>query len=324
MAMIFTMRETDLARIDLNLLVALSALLAERSVTRAAVRLGLSQPAASRALARLRETFGDPLLVRTRDGLVPTPRAAALEAPLGRLLDDVGDLVRRPEFDPATARGRFAVATVDYVDAVLLPALAEALRARAPRIDLVSLPSPRDPAVALAALAEGRWDLQAMRFDDAAPAGILRQRLFEDDLVCLLRRGHPALASGLTAEAFAALDHVLITVTDDRPGPVDDALAAMGLARRIAVRVPHFLAAPLVAARTDAVLTMPRRLARMFADWLPVDLAEPPLPLAGFAISQFWHERRHGDPAHAWLRALAREVAAGLDREAGARARSGG
>jgi DNA-binding transcriptional LysR family regulator len=315
MGMIVRMREADLARIDLNLLVALRALLAERSVTRAAARLGLSQPAASRALSRLRETFGDPLLVRTRDGLVPTPRAAALEAPLARLLDDVRDLVRRPEFDPATARGRFALAAVDYVDAVLLPALAEALRARAPGIDLVSLPSPRDPATALAALAEGRWDLQVMRFDGDAPAGIYRRRLFGDDLVCMLRRDHPALRDGLTAETFAALDHVLITVTDDRPGPVDEALAARGLARRIAVRVPHFLAAPLVAARTDAVLTMPRLLAGMFADWLPVALAEPPLPLAGFEIVQLWHERRHGDPAHAWLRALVREVAAAIDRE---------
>jgi DNA-binding transcriptional LysR family regulator len=292
------MHQVDLHGVDLNLLTMLEALFETRSVTRAGDRLDLSQPAASRALGRLRRTLADPLFVRGSDGLVPTRRAMALREPLAEALAAVRAMVAGPAFDPATATGSVRLIAPDFDAAALIPPLRAAFATQAPSLDIVLLPRRDD---ALASLAADEADL-ALGVFATAPAGFRRQRLYSDTMICALRRDHPVLARGLTLARFAALDHMLISITGEGGGVVDDALAVRGLTRRIALRVPSFLAAPLVVARSDLIVTMPRRVAREFAAFAPIALVEPPLPIPAFTVSQLWHERQHTDARHAWLR----------------------
>jgi len=301
------MREVNLSSIDLNLLVALDALLAERSVTRAADRVGLSQPAMSRALGRLRALFGDRLLVRTAAGLAPTPRAEALAARLRHVLAEVGQMVRAPVFDPANLRGAVRIAMPDYLSVLVLPRLLRDLERQAPGLDIV-LAQPR--ATTPSELESGTLDLALGNFPEV-PAGFYGKTLATDGFACVVRRGHPALDAPLTPERYAGLRHALITVRDDRsPGAVDEALARLGLERRIALRVPNFLAAPLIVAETDLVITLPRRLAQWLAGRADAQVLEPPLDLGRFSIRLLWHERRRDDAEHAWLRAM---LAAAID-----------
>lgn len=294
------MREVNLAGIDLNLLVALDALLAERSVTRAADRVGLSQPAMSRALGRLRALFGDALLVRSSAGLVPTPRAEALEPRLRHLLSEVGQIVRPPGFDPATLTGTARIAMPDYLSVLLLPALLRRLEREAPGLDVALVPARGSTP---AELESGELDLAVGNFPKV-PAGFYGSVLLTDGFACVMRRGHPALREPLTLDRYSVLRHALITVRDDRsPGPVDEALEPLGLTRRIAVRVPNFLAAPMIVAETDLIITLPRQLAHWLAGRAALEVVEPPLDLGRFTIRTLWHERRREDAEHAWLRA---------------------
>ncbi len=301
--MIFIMHETNLAGVDLNLLVALQALLEERSVTRAAHRVGLTQPAMSRALGRLRALFDDPLLVRATGGMAPTPRAESLSEPLRQTLAEVDRMIRRPTFEPATARGKLRITSTDYVTPVVLPRVLGRLFKEAPHLDLELQHWNRD---SLRQLEDGSLDLAIGLFPDA-PAGFYRQRLFSDDFACIVRAKHPVTREGLTLEAYTSLRHALITVAGEERGAADAALERLGLTRRIALRIPHFLAAPLIVAESDLVLTLPRRLARRFARFANLTFMDPPVEIGGFTISQLWHERRHHDPAHLWLRALLAE-----------------
>ncbi len=298
MNIIITMTNTHLHEIDLNLLTLLEALFATGTVTGAGDRVGLSQPAASRALGRLRRMLGDPLFVRGRERLTPTPRAAALEAPLGQVLASIRAMVATPGFDPATATGSIRLMLPDTDAAGMVPRLLGVLAREAPLLDVALLPRRADPLQVLA----GDGAEIAIGAFTTAPAGFRRQRLYGDTMVCVLRRGHPALNRELTLARFVGLKHALISITGEGGGAVDVALAARGLARRIMLRIPSFLAAPLVIARSDLIVTMPRRVAQEFATFAPIVLVEPPLPIPSFTVSQVWHERQHADPRHAWLR----------------------
>ncbi len=294
------MHSTHLHEIDLNLLTLLEALFASGSVTGAGDRVELSQPAASRALGRLRHMLGDPLFVHGRNGLIPTPRAAALQAPLTQTLAVIRGMVATPSFEPAHATGTVRLMLPDTDAAGLVPRLLATLAREAPLLDVTLLARRADP---LEALAADDADIAIGAFS-TAPAGYRRQRLYGDTMVCVLRRGHPALARELTLARFVALKHALISITGQGGGAVDTALAARGLTRRIALRIPSFLAAPLVISRSDLIVTMPRRVAREFAALAPIVLVEPPLPIPSFTVSQVWHERQHADPRHAWLRRM--------------------
>jgi len=304
--MIVTMHQVNLHGIDLNLLTALRALLEARNVTRAAERAGLSQPAMSRALGRLRALLDDPLLVRGPEGLVPTPRAQALHEPLLRALAEIEGLIQAPRFDPATATGRFTVMTTDYTAVTLMPAVLTRLRREAPGIDL-SLRGMGVEAVELAAA--NAVDIIITALGAEAPSGFYTQRLYEDGYVCLLRAGHPAAAEPLTLDRFVALDHALISTTGRGLGPVDSALERIGRRRRVALRIQHFLAAPWLIAASDLILTLPRRLGQWAAPQAGLALLEPPLDVGTTALAQAWHARRHHDPAHAWLRGLMAQAA---------------
>lgn len=288
-----------LADLNLNLLVALDALLDAGTVTGAAQRLGVTQSAASHALRSLRELLGDPLLVRGAGGLVPTPRADALRLPVRRALLDLEHALRDPpSFDPATAQRRFILGAGDYIAHVLLPALLER-SIDTPGIDLDVVPFSNDHDVQR--LATGELDLALAVFVPDAP-GLRRERLFTDGFVCLVRRNHPHVRRRLTLRQFVRLPHVLISTTGPGPSPVDQQLAAQGLRRRIALRIRYFLAAPMVVASSDLVLTAPRRLGEAFARHFDLELHEPPVDLSPFTVEQCWHERYDADPAHRWLR----------------------
>lgn len=290
---------------DLDLLAAFDALHRERHLTRAAARVGKSQPAMSRALARMRDAFADELFVRTPRGMVPTPRADALAPEVRRVLDAARALVRARAFDPATLERTFVIATTDLVEAHLLPTLAARLRDLAPRASLLLRPMESTLA---GDLEVGRVDL-VVSPRAGIPEGAMQRHLFDDEFLCAVRRGHPALRRGLGLEAWAALDHVQIAPRGAPGGPVDDALASRGLSRRVVVRTPSFLAAPVLVARSDYVITAPRVVLAAVAEPLGLHTFPPPLPLPGFRIQQGWHRRAHGDPAHAWLRGVVAQAA---------------
>ncbi len=303
------MSTVHLGSVDLNLLVALDALLEERNVTRAAARTGITQSAMSHSLARLRVVFGDELLVRGTGAMVPTMRAEALALPLRRALDEVRRALAGPAaFDPRTATAKVVVGTSDYGEIVLLPTVLARLQREAPGIGLHVVNYEGTGA----SLAQGTFDfgVAPLRPEDERP-GVIARRLFGERFVCVVRKGHPLAKRKLTLARFAAASHALISPRGKEGGFVDDALARLGLRRRVAVMVPHFLVAPHIVATTDLVLTLAARVATLLAKPLGLALLAPPpeLKLEGFAMSAIWHERTHGDPAQQWARDLFVEVA---------------
>lgn len=303
----------SLADFDLNLLRVLGAVLETRHVTRAARRLGLSQSAVSHALARLRAALGDELLVRGPDGLVPTERGAALLAPVQAILQAVEDALAGPApFDPATAERTFRVAAADYAQFVLLPPLLARLAAEAPQVNVWVAPTP-EPDVLSAALASGELDL-VIGVSTAAPStgGLYTRTLFSDAFVCVVREGHPTVDDTLTLDDYLALPHAFIAPRGRQGGAVDSALAKLGRARRIALAVPHFLVIPHAIAGSDLIVTLAARVAHAFAEPLGLRILPPPLPLPSFEIALTWHERRHRDPGHAWLREALAAISASL------------
>ncbi len=298
----------DLAQVDLNLLVAFDVLARERSVTRAAEQLGLTQSALSHALRRLRELLGDPLLVRGRSGMVLTPRAEALIVPLRSGLLTLGRALQAQcAFDPTTARRSFTLATLDLFDVLMMPALLERVRAGAPGIAL-TLISNHTPEIAQR-LETGDVDFAVVpRVEHSRNAppqppaqGLLQRTLFRDGYACLLRKDHPTLKKrSLSLEQYLALSHALVAPRGDGLGQVDEALAELGKSRTIALRMPHFLAALAIVARSDLALTAPTVLAAV-AD-ADVVAVPAPLRLPQHNVNLLWHERFDNDPAHQWLR----------------------
>ncbi|WP_026621055.1 DNA-binding transcriptional LysR family regulator (plasmid) [Ensifer sp. WSM1721] len=292
------MREVDLRRIDLNLLVALEVLLDEKNVTRAAHRLGMSQPAASRALGRLRAVFSDALLVDGPGGYVLSSRAEEVRPLLRSILAGLGELLEANSFDPATATGRIRLLMPDLQAAALTPHLLAHLAREAPSLDL-DIVAPG--ANGIEALEHGVADAMVALIDEA-PAGIHRRGLYDEELVTLMRAHHPALAGKLTLDRFLALEHIVVSVTGVGPAPVDEALARMGRTRRVKLRVPNFFAAVEIAARSDLIMTLPSSLARAAANMRRFVSLPPPLDLGSFTMSLAWHARQQDAPRHIWLR----------------------
>ena len=304
------MYELHLRSLDLNLILALDALLEERNVTRAAARVGITQSAMSHALARLRTLTGDALLVRTASGMVTTARAEELGPPIRRALEGVATALRPPQaFDPKTAERRIRIGTGDYGEIVLLPRLLKRLAKEAPRVDLrVVFQSDNLAGV----LRSGDVDLllRPVFAADLGP-GMYSRELFDERFVCVVRRGHPLASKRLTLTRYIAASHALISPAGKEGSQTDDALARMGVSRRVALTVPHFLVAPHIVAQSDLVLTLAARVANMLAAPLGLVILEPPpeLRLDGFTMSAVWHERTHADPAQRWMREVIAEIA---------------
>jgi DNA-binding transcriptional LysR family regulator len=289
-----------LAGVDLNLMVALDALLEAENVTRAARRIGLSQSALSSALGRLRHLFGDRLLVRAPGGMAPTPLGRRLREPVRRALDEVAGMLRPPgPFDPR-APHRFRIAVTDYVGLVLLPAIAARVLRAGPAIDL-EVRTMDDWLLPADDLDRGALDV-AVSFFREVPPRLRAKHLFDEEFTCAVRRGHPTVGRRLGLRQYTALPHLLVSPRAGVTGTVDAALASRGLSRRVAVTVPHFAVAPAVLARTDCVATLAGRVARLGARLAPLRLLAPPLALRGFAVQMVWHPQTDSDPAASWLR----------------------
>jgi DNA-binding transcriptional LysR family regulator len=297
----------DLTAINLNLVVALDALLTEANVTRAARRVGVTQSAMSHSLRQLRELLGDALLIRGRGGMVRTPRAEQLAAPVHRGLLELRRALRNePVFEPRTTTRRFTLATGDYFAATLLPELLARLGREAPHVDLVVRHLVTEQMASH--MESGEVDLSVAAFPPDS-SSLRQQKLFTEDFVCVVREGHPATRQGLDLETYLRLPHVLISPRGEGAGVVDTALAQQGRSRRIALRLPYFLTAPLAVVRTDHVLTAPRRLVETFTGAWPLQVLPPPVALRSFDVLQVWHERFDDDPAHRWLRAQVLQAA---------------
>lgn len=291
---------------DLNLLVALDALLAERNVTRAARRLNLSQPALSAQLARLRLLFGDPLLLPAQRGMIPTQRALELQEPLRRALEEVrGVLLAGSTFDPAAADLTVCMAASDYGQYAVLMPLVIALAREAPGLRLAF--RTLDVANLAQQMERGEVDVAVMT-PQTAPDRLRMRILFEERYVAIVRRNHPAVGGGLDLDSYCSLEHVVVSPQGGGfAGPADGALAAHGRARRVALSAASFLIVPELVERSDMVALMPERIARDRADRLQV--FEPPVPVPGFSMAMVWHDRTNDHPAQRWLRA--RLLAAG-------------
>lgn len=296
---IWIINRVDINRLDLNLLRVLDALLEARHVTRAAAQLNLTQPAVSAALARLRARFGDPLLVRARGGLVATPRALELAPRVRALMSEATALLAASaRFDARRAQRRFTLAATDYVQTLLQPWLAR-LPAAAPGVDL-ALIAP-DIERQLAGMERGEIDLAILNLQ-RTPAQLRSRAVLAENFVVIGRRGHPRLKRTLALDAFCALEHVLVSPRGGGfSGQTDEALAAIGRARRVRLSVQTFAPVVDLVASSELIAVYPERLARLAAPRLTI--VAPPLPIPGFTMVVAWHERAQRDPAHQWLRA---------------------
>lgn len=289
----------QLSSFDLNLLVVLDAVLETRSVKKAAKRVSLSPSAASHALARLRDALDDPILVRAGQQMVLTERAEQIRPRVHHALEMLtGALDFETSFAPEQLRRSFRIGTTDYGELIALGPVSDAMSKSAPNVVLYSLPLGDD---ATERLRNNDYDL-ALGVFSGLPDDVLVQPLFHEEFVCVLRRGHPALKRKLTLERFAALDHVLISPRGTPRGVVDVLLERAGASRRIVRTASSFFAAPRLVARTDYVLTVPKRVAKMIGPVLDLATRAPPVVIGGFDLQMAWHRRHDTDPAHRWVR----------------------
>ena len=301
----------DHKHLDVYLLRCLNALVTEAHVTRAAERMGISQPAMSATLARLRALFADPLLVRTEKGMVATPRALDIAEQVRQALDLIDQsLAESAPFDPACATARFRIVASESIGFLLMPQLIARVRQDAPGVRL-SVRNPELPRVRQE-LEEGDCDLVVAFLHDA-PQGLRSTTLMQQRMCVIAAAGHPSIRGSISLEQYVAFPHVYYalgrTGTSTLDTVVDRALARAGQARSIAARLPSTLASPAVVAQSDLLATLPERIARHFALLLGLQVLEPPLPLGEMNTSMFWHERMQNNPAHRWLRQQIKQVA---------------
>ena len=288
----------NIKNIDLNLLIVLDVLLDERSVSKAANRLNLSQPAVSGALKKLRLAFNDPLFVRSRQGVRPTPSAVELIAPVKAVLQDIDTILSSSDFSPETAEATFTIAATDYAQMTLLAPLMQAVNAQAPniRFSIVSTDARRMPE---------QFDRREIDFaitvPEMAPPNVRSKTLFEDRYVCAIDKHHRDPAGAHTLDGFCDLHHVLVAPSSDGfIGPTDEVLSGLGRKRRVTVSVPNFLSLPGRLEGSDFIAVAPERSLQPFTDKL--DVFPPPFDIPPISMVCLWHDLLDGSPAHIWLR----------------------
>jgi DNA-binding transcriptional LysR family regulator len=295
-----------LESLDLNLLLVFDALATERSVTRAAAKIGLSQPAFSNALARLRSVLGDQLFERAGRQMQPTPRARQLLAPISEAIAKLREaLETQAAFRPEASEREFLIATNDYVESLLLPPLVQQLQRDAPSVAVRTVRTEYLFLPPVDRLQSGELDLALGFFGDTPRphSGLLSKRLLPGRLVCILCEAHPRANRKLTLRTFAETPHVRVLYPrNERLGSIDTILRSRGLSRRIAVTVPHDLAIPAIVAKSNLLGVVPERLARRQARALRLKIFEPPVALPDITVIMTWHERLQFDPAHRWFR----------------------
>ena len=287
----------NLSKVDLNLFIVFDAIYTEANLTRAGQIVGITQPAVSNALSRLRETFNDPLFVRTAQGMVPTPMAQNIIGPVRNALQLLRVSVQESRiFNPLQANKTFRISMTDLIEAVILPPLFQRLRRQAPAVQIESF---------LAKRRETTKELAAGRIDFAVDAPlntdpqVRHVKLLEDRYVCALRKGHPLAKDKLSLDDYLALTHIHISSRRSGLGLVDLALGKMGIQRKIALRSQHYLMASLVMQQTDMAMTVPESFARRH-DLHAVDLPVNDVPAQETHL--YWHESTDQDPANRWMR----------------------
>lgn len=290
-------------RLDLNLLPVVVALVEEGSGSAAARRLGMSQPAVSAALSRLREAFGDPLFVRTSHGMEPTPRTLALIGPIRAALGIVdNELTQGLDFDPSVSSKSITLALSDIGEMVFLPRILERLSVEAPGMSLrsVTLPPPQIER----GLELGEIDLAVGYFPDLKGNNFFQQRLFSHGFVCLLRAGHPFRGNRLTPKQFLELGHAVVRAEGRSQEVFERFLQRQGIRRRVVLNTPHFMSIPLIIAKSDLVATVPLAVGTSFAQTSQIRLVRPPFSIPSFDLRQHWHRRFNNDAKSRWLRGL--------------------
>ncbi len=313
----------NLEKADLNLLIYLDILLREKNVTRAAEHLGITQPAMSNGLRRLRDMFNDPLLVRSSEGMTPTERALELQPRIRAMLNELQQVLEpRQDFRPISSNRVFRIMVSDYAEATLFPAVVKALRSEAPKVVLDILTpsdvSPRD-------LEQGKVDMVINRFD-SMPQSFHQTTVWQDGFSCLLSVDNPLLR-GFSLESYLQAQHVWVSKTGMGVGVgvdpsavqdlgwVDEALARLGRKRRITVFTRHYQVAVLLARQPHLVVTVPSKLALLMRDDPRVAIEQPPFEIPPFELKMAWSPLLQRNPGHQWLRRLITEVARGIDEQ---------
>ena len=287
--------------IDTRLLQVFNEIYAKKSVSNAALALGLPQPAVSIALAKLREHFANPLFVRTSNGMTPTPLGAELIEPVRTALNAVSAVVDfSTHFDPSTSKRVFKIAMTDISQLILLPKLWERLRLTAPGVGIDVFPLSSDTPQLLES---GAVDL-ALGYVPELEAGFYQTRLFSQHFVCMVSQNHPRIQGKLKLKQYLQEDHAAIVSSGAAPKIIDETLHAMGKERRIALRIPHFLGASFVVELTDLLITIPQRLAEVLQGRGAYVIYPVPFVIPTYEVKQHWHERYHHDAASRWLRGV--------------------
>jgi DNA-binding transcriptional LysR family regulator len=297
----------DIRAVDLNLLKAFDALMAERAVTRAASRIGLSQPAMSHALSRLRGLFGDDLFVRAATGMEPTARAREIAALVAAAIEQIETALNLgAAFDPLHSTAIFTAGMAEYAEVALVGRLARGFSETAPNATLRLVPA-TGPQV-LERLERGEIDVAVAHFPQV-PAHFEASQLLRDPFVVVMRKGHPAAARPWSLETYAAQDHLLVSPRGATSGALDRILVDFGLKRRLALLVATYLAVPAALAQSNLVATVPERTARQIARTEAIEILPLPIDFAT-TMSMVWHRRVAKDPAQTWFRARLAEAAA--------------
>lgn len=296
----------NINEVDLNLLRVFDAVLRDRSVTRAAERLGLTQPALSNALARLRRLFDDALFQRTPQGMNPTPYARSIAEPIRQALALLeSTLTQQTSFDPASSERVFRFYMSDIGEMVFLPQLLERINADAPGVRVETRTLPQDQVQE--ALADGDLDL-AVGFLPGLVPPVRSARVFRDPYLCLMRADHPRIGRTLPRKLFLEASHALVSSLGTGHQVIEEALLGHGLNRRIALRVPHFMVVPMILERTDLVVTVPSRVARIFEQMGRFKALKLPVFIPPTDVRIHWHERMEQDAGSRWLRELMLEL----------------
>lgn len=289
-----------LRSINLNLLLVFDAVYSERSISKAAVKLHLSQPAVSNALTRLRERLEDPLFERNSQGMSPTPRAKVLMDPVRRALDILEQGLRRDDsFDFTHSDREFVIAVEDYGETIVLPRFVDWLAKTAPQVRINIRPEPS--AQLESQLRDGTVDL-ALDYFALQHLGYESHRILSENLLTLSRRDHPTIGEQLSLDTYLKLHHIALVPRMRTTPMIDLALSKRGLKRSISVTVPHFLSMPVLVQSSDMICTLPRRMANLYADHFRLKVHTVPLRIPEFPIYLIWHDSLDGDAGHRWLR----------------------
>ncbi|MBR0567887.1 LysR family transcriptional regulator [Azoarcus sp. L1K30] len=290
----------DARTTDLNLLLVFDAMFRHRQVTKAGESLGLSQPAMSAAINRLRSLMDDPLFVRSGSSMVPTPRAEALGPEVRQIVQAIENAILKPKtFDPSLSERSFSLLAPDIAEVNFLPNLLSALASSAPLISVKTFGLPRE--VAAEALESGAVDLAIGYFPDLRRGGFFQQRLFKSKHVCICRKDHPGIGDALTIEQFCMLEHAVVT-PGGREHVFEQFLKAKGIQRRVKVHISHFMSLLPIIERSDLIATIPRDLAELLVLHGDLRYVETPMESPVIDVLLIWHQRFQKDPAHAWLR----------------------